>query len=631
MKRFLLVLAVGCIFAGCHSKLDLDNLDSSAEVKMGLTLPVGSMQLTLMDMLGDIDNLYVDSSNTNQNGVLTMKLDTSVSRYFHQIDLAQYMSDTTINLGVAEKIDSIIDDIPWLKAAMMLTGGKIIIPADTFFSFPLDFPFTINLKGINDPDKIQSERLDSAQIEMASFASTIQGYNLPIDWAWVDSIKLDLGDQVNRDNKVMTVYRKGDAKYAQYDSYGKKIPTDIDNFTLNMLDNAGNPLEECTFKIHFNITIPGGSTVTLDPTAAFSYKLDIQFIDYKAIWGMFDPSSAMSENSVIDLSGSWNKASFITKSRIPFANPTIHCDIETQIAGPLMIKNAQVYVIDSLNNPTYAKFGSNRREYKDIYFAPGQWLDPHDPSTIGQWTTDMFFDFDSTSANGRLNELFKTIPQKLGYNFAVRINANETKQMRITNNTAIRVNARCRLPMIFDKGVQITYPDTLHDISISQYSIDSIQAESDVIDTIKAAQVKLVMKAESMIPLGLKLVMRCLDENGDIVMDPKVSSEPFNLFESDTLLITPPDVAYSAQAGGFVPTARVSTFIASLDKEDLNVFTKIKKIAYKAVLDDDALADAYAKGLHNVRLTKDDYVTIKIGLAANVEGVLNFGKNDEKK
>ena len=631
MKRFLLVFAVGCIFAGCHSKLDLDNLDSSAEIKMGLALPVGSMKMNLMDMLGDIDNLYVDSSNTTKNGVLTMKLDTSVSRYFHQIDLAQYMSDTTINLEISDKLDSIIDTIPLIKNLMALTGGKIIIPDGMKLSFPMDFPFTINLKGINDPDKVQSERLDSALIEMASFASTIQGYNLPIDWAWVDSIKLDLGDQVNRDNKVMTVYRKGDAKYTQYDSYGKKIPTDIDNFTLNMLDNAGKPLEECTFKIFIDITIPGGETITIADDAAFSYRLDIQFIDYKAIWGMFDPSEGMSENSVIDLSSSWNKASFITKSKIPFADPSIHCDIETQIAGPLMIKNAQVYVIDSLNDTTYAHFGSNRREYKDIYFAPGQWLDPHDPSTIGQWTNDMSFDFDSTSVNGRINELFKTIPQKLGYNFAVRINANETKQMRITNNTMIRVNAKCRLPMIFDKGVQITYPDTIHEVSISQYSIDSIQAESETIDTIRAAQAKLVMKAESMIPLGLKLVLRCLDENGDIVMDPKDSTQIFNLFESDTILITPPDVAYSAQAGGFIPTARTSTFIASLDKEDLNVFTKIKKIAYTAVLDDDALKEAYAKGLHNVRLTQDDYVIIRIGLAANVEAVLNFNSKDNKK
>ena len=630
MKRFLLVLAVGCIFAGCHSKLDLDNLDSSAEVKMGLTLPVGSMKMTLMDMLGDIDNLYVDTI-PGREGVLVMKLDTSVSRYFHQIDLAQYMSDTTINLEISDKLDSIIDTIPFIKNLMALTGGKIIIPPGMKLSFPMDFPFTINLKGINDPDKIQSERLDSALIEMASFASTIKGHNLPIDWKWVDSIRLDLGDQVNRKNKVMTVYRKGDAKYAQYDSYGKKIPTDIDNFTLNMLDNAGKPLEECTFKIFIDITIPGGETITIADDAAFSYKLDIQFIDYKAIWGMFDPSSAMSENSVIDLSGSWNKASFITKSKVPFADPSIHCNIETQIAGPLMIEHAQVYVIDSLGNNTYAQFFNPKQNYKDITFQDAQCLDPKDNSTIGKWTTNMEFDFNKEDDYGRLHELFKTVPQKLGYNFAVRINANKTKQMRITNNTMIRVNAQCRLPMIFDHGVNITYPDTMPDISISQYSIDSIQAESDVIDTISAAQVKLVMKATSMIPLGLKLVLRCLDENDNLVMDPKDSTQIFNLFESDTVFITPPDYNYNAQAGGFVPTARVSTFIASLDKEDLNVFTKIKKIAYKAILDDDALADAYAKGKHDVRLTNEDYVTIKIGLAANVEGVLNFGKNDEKK
>ena len=72
-------------------------------------------------------------------------------------------------------------------------------------------------------------------------------------------------------------------------------------------------------------------------------------------------------------------------------------------------------------------------------------------------------------------------------------------------------------------------------------------------------------------------------------------------------------------------TPRESVFVVDLTKEQLNVFPKIAQIAYTAVLDDDALDEAYSQGLPNVRLTNQDYVVMKIGLAASVQGVVNFG------
>ena len=66
--------------------------------------------------------------------------------------------------------------------------------------------------------------------------------------------------------------------------------------------------------------------------------------------------------------------------------------------------------------------------------------------------------------------------------------------------------------------------------------------------------------------------------------------------------------------------------IAELDKEHLDMFPQIKKIVYKAILDDQTLDYAYKQGNFNVKLTEDNDVTIKVGLTANVEAVLNFNK-----
>lgn len=623
MKKILLVLAVGCLLAGCRSKLDLGNVDTSAEMKVGLTFPVGNVRMTLTDLVGEVEDLYVDS--LEHKGVLAWKLDTAISRYFHQVDLAQYISETQLKLNVYEKLGDYI------------VGGYLITPVD--IPIWIDFPLTIQLDGINKTGELSSERLDSALILEASFASTINATGgLPLSWDWVDSVTLDLGEQVSRPaGNVMTVFDRHDSKYAQYSDYGKKIPTNIDNFHLVMMKNPkalpsyANVKDECTFNVGFKFIIPAGTNVALPEDAGFNYKLEVQFIDYKAIWGKFDASKEMAEENVIDLSESWKDASFLTHSRIPFADPSIDVRIVTQVAGALFIDKAHVFVEEKNGNRTYAMFGNPGFEqpYKEIRFTKGEWLPLE--SEIGDSTKNMTCRFDKTPNGGRINELFRKIPQKIGYKFELDFDTMTTPQIRITDNTAIHVTANCRLPMIFDQGVQITYPDTMDQINISQLSIDSIQNEAKVIDTIKSADVKLYMKARSTIPLQLKLAMRCLDAKGNIIMDPKDPSKPFLLFDQDTVIITPPTFSYSAAAEGWVPVkAGESTFIASKSKDDLNVFPKIKKIAYKAVLDDDALAEAYSKGLTNVKLTNQDDVVIKIGLSADLEAILNFDKDEEE-
>ena len=67
--------------------------------------------------------------------------------------------------------------------------------------------------------------------------------------------------------------------------------------------------------------------------------------------------------------------------------------------------------------------------------------------------------------------------------------------------------------------------------------------------------------------------------------------------------------------------------MASLSKEQLNVFPQIKRIIYKAILDDKAIK--YVNGMDNIRLTEDSDVRIKIGLAGNIDAVLNFDKENK--
>ena len=90
MKKILFVLAIGCALMSCRSKIDFGNIDTKTEIDMGLALPIGSVHITLKEMIGEVDGLYIDS--LKNKGVLTWKMDTAIERYYHQMNLAQYLS-----------------------------------------------------------------------------------------------------------------------------------------------------------------------------------------------------------------------------------------------------------------------------------------------------------------------------------------------------------------------------------------------------------------------------------------------------------------------------------------------------------------------------------------------------------
>lgn len=627
MKKILFIVALGCTLMACHSELDLGKVDTSMEVNMGLTLPVGSIKMMLTDMIGEVDGLYIDT--LKNQGVLTWRYDTTTSRDYHQMDLAKNFDTITVGLKVYDQIAA--------QVPAYLLGGPVVTPVE--LKFALDFPIDLPLKEIN-KDKTVNERLDRALIDSASFYSILRPENLPFEWAWVDSVVLNLGPRFERKaplTNLVEIYTKGSG--SSYDSFGDSIPITVDDFTLNMMKNQhpSNPVEYkyenvydvCSFSVRLKFTIPAGSTISITTDSKINYKLGVKFLDFSAIWGMFAPSEAMSGNDVIDMSDAWKSFDFLTKATMPFSEPVMKTQIVTQIAGALRLKNSYIFTLDANNDTTYA-------EFDEVGDANSKWFskafDEHEylplESAIGDSATKMFVTFDNTVKGGQIHRMFRKTPQKLGYTFAVKFDEMETPQIRITPNTFIRIKSTFTLPFIFDKGIWIEYPES-SEVSMSQFSIDSLQHEAEAIDTIKSAKVKLVMKALNAIPLNLKYTLRCQDENGNIIKDPLDKTKDFLLFTQDTITLAPPTFSFNASAGGWVPTPQESTFIVDLTKEQLNMFPKIKKIVYTAVLDDDALKDAYAKGLTNVRLTNEDYVTMKIGLAASVEGIFNFGKDNK--
>ena len=615
MKRlftmFCMVSTIGLtmLWNGCTADVDLDNIDTSVDVEANVATPIGSMTATIDDFVGDGTwGIFIDT--VNHEGVITFRDTFSIARDFHKLDLSKYISSTKISMNVYDK----------MEAKGVLANGQITGNGQTI---ELEFPLTLKLKGINNNKDYQ--RIDSAMIKNAKFESSIgKAGGLPLEWDWIDKVVLHMDEKnFNREGgNDIVVYSKGDGY-----GYSEPIPSNIDEFTLNLMKDKhpskpelyyGNAIDSCKFVIKMTMTIPQeAGVVTVPKGAGFEYRLRVQFIDYYAVWGMFEPSNDMHGEGLETIATYWEPWNTLRDLRLPFAEPKVDMHVTTQVAGALVMYGDYLYTKNTQGEEAYALFNGEKTLEK--HFTPSEYLTLD--SEIGATTTNMCVTFDKDPARGQIDRLFSIRPDMIGYKFHVDFNRQATPQVRLTPNTSIKVDAVCNLPMIFNEGVSLGYTDSITDIDLSMLDLDSLLRDVDMIDTLEEASAKLVIKFENSIPLQFKGMLTCLDENDNVIIDPK-TEKPLLLTENDTILIAAPEFTKDGHDWNITPLESVE--VINVDRDDLETLRQIKTIEFYAWMDDESLAEAYDNGLNNIQLKDDNYLKVKIAVGANVEGVLNL-------
>lgn len=615
MKRlftmFCMVSTIGLtmLWNGCTADVDLDNIDTSVDVEANVATPIGSMTATIDDFVGDGTwGIFIDT--VNHEGVITFRDTFSIARDFHKLDLSKYISSTKISMNVYDK----------MEAKGVLANGQITGNGQTI---ELEFPLTLKLKGINNNKDYQ--RIDSAMIKNAKFESSIgKAGGLPLEWDWIDKVVLHM-DENNFHRKGgndIVVYSKGDGY-----GYSEPIPSNIDEFTLDLMKDKhpskpelyyGNAIDSCKFVIKMTMTIPQeAGVVTVPKGAGFEYRLRVQFIDYYAVWGMFEPSNDMHGEGLETIATYWEPWNTLRDLRLPFAEPKVDMHVTTQVAGALVMYGDYLYTKNTQGEEAYALFNGEKTLEK--HFTPSEYLTLD--SEIGATTTNMCVTFDKDPARGQIDRLFSIRPDMIGYKFHVDFNRQATPQVRLTPNTSIKVDAVCNLPMIFNEGVSLGYTDSITDIDLSMLDLDSLLKDVEMIDTLEKASAKLVIKFENSIPLQFKGVLTCLDENDNVIIDPK-TAQPLLLTENDTILIAAPEFTKDGHDWNITPLESVE--VINVDRDDLETLRQIKTIEFHAWMDDESLDGAYEKGLNNIQLKDNNYLKVKIAVGANVEGVLNL-------
>jgi hypothetical protein len=283
-----------------------------------------------------------------------------------------------------------------------------------------------------------------------------------------------------------------------------------------------------------------------------------------------------------------------------------------------MLHGDYLYVTSTDGKKINATFDGSTELYK--YFTPSEYLSLN--SEIGDSAT-MRLLFDKDPSRGHIDQFFTVHPEKFGYKYSVDFNRQETPQIRLGEDAGIKLRAAYTIPFEFNEGVSVDYLDTIENINLSKLTLDSMLSSVAIIDTIEEATLKLALGLENSIPLQVTCVITCLDAQGNVVMSPDDPTRPYRITGEDTIVIPSPSFEQDMNMN-WISKANKTTQIISVTEEITNTLSQVKSMELKLSLNDKSLADEYAAGMPNIKLTDQQGLRISIGIGANVKALLNL-------
>lgn len=573
VKQLFIALSTLLMMGGltaCDPKLDLNNIDPSVKLSMGLTLPVGEVRATLGDFLGDSTVKFI---KIDKDGYYHYVDTFSVDREFYAVDLSKYVTSTSKAFPVT---------------AAFLAGQTYV----------LDFPMTVHLTDVN--TNPYQERLDSMMISNAEFTSVIRP-NFGIPNEALKKLEILLPTNMHRaSGKVINVPLVG--------NWGDEQPIKIDNFSIDLIkDHSKDPdftnvIDSMLFTFRFTIQPTVDVPVATD--SKFDYDFIVNLLEYDALYGFFHESNKMIDADTIIIADEWDGWRSIQQLVLPISDPAVDVLITTAVGAPLRAEINSIWVADSLYTKKQEAIFRNGKPYK-VEELP-EFVKATDP--LSQTCTNVL-KFDKT--DGSLDRLLDVRPDVIFYDLAIKTDQQRegVKQHRLTKDNTVVLSAAIDAPFWFNEGTKLEFHDTT-DVNISQFSIDSLIAEVEQIDSLNVNDIHLWLGMKSMIPFDLKASFEFFDEEGKKL--------PIHAADDNTLVIPGP-TEYSSM--GYATEPGKATLSIELDKSGVNLLPKVKKIAYHAVILD---VNNTSKVKYPVKLHEDTSLQIHVAVSAQADAWLKL-------
>lgn len=596
----IIAIMAGLMLAGCHSDLDLNNIDPKAEVKGSVAFPVGTVNATLGDFIGNdqIDRLIVDSL-----GVFHFH-DTLVipTKEFHSIDVRDYILENESDLAF-----NIADEI----SASTIYGDGVT-------NHVLNFDMELGMTGIN--DDVTEERIDSIWVTEAKFTSVFNVKDFDLNWSEIKSIKLKLGDQFSMHNGGATVV---DIPISG-SNFGKNVPINVNDFTLDLMDPShklGKTVDKIKFEIEFTICPDNGHNIAVKSSSQFTYDLVVNVLDYEAIWGFFEAGKDMHDARSLRMDSLWDGWKGMKELKVNFAEPTIQVFLTHHIAAPMMMHLDSIAALteDGKIRKAHWLIDGKDRDYYE--FPLENKLSPIIAESALDDSVTNRKDFSYKAEQGHLDELFEVRPDFLNYGYHLTVDKNATQQQHRMTKNKLNITGKgvVDIPMKFKKGSELSYSLLLDSVNLSNITLDSLLNNANILDTVRASELKMFLTIENSIPFNLKARVVFLDKDSVEMKLNLVENNDSNVIDlkAPKMEVT----AFSAPYGVVTEPSSV-TYIVNVKKNDFDHFAEIKKIRLDATIDgnpEPCILDNKCK------------LSLKVGLTANIDAILDLGKEKENK
>ena len=600
-----LSIGLGCLLSSCHSDIDLKNVDTTMEAQVKLALPIGGFKAKVSDFLGSNDSvqIYLD-----ENGVLTFKTEFHEKYSFDDFDMSSKLADTHFTINLYKRLQNATYKDEWGIDHPIIQGGNMIIYPDNMpdYTDSIIFDMPMRLPDINKPGQ---PRVDSMLFNTANFDVTIDRKDFPqLDWNWVDRIIIDLGTGIDRHGKSqrMELYTKG---VTPISDFAQNMAMNMDNITMHLTKDRhaepgmDNVVDSLVFKTIVYYRIPSPTNANINSTSGLDCNFKKRKIDIEAIWGWGTNTEDMKADGTVNIDSLMGTIAMINKINIPQLQAQALITITPQTPQTRDNITIQVTITDKNTGKTITT------NDKIAVKINGKTI-----TTPRGDTSKMSLTFDNSYENGEIHHLFEEFPSKLGYKIDCNFDEESTPQIRIQNDLYVNLDASIKIPFSFNKGLNIELQDTIRDIEISQYHIDSLLSSVQFIDSVRIGEggVWLLMNITDSIPMDIYATLTCLNKDKQPIEDPEIPGRNFVLFPetgSDTIRIS------AFGEGG-------TLLKCQLTQKRLDLFKEIKGIAYMV-----GITDAAASSAGTVIEGKNS-LSAQIALTADLHAYMDpFNKN----
>lgn len=607
MKKLSILGAITCLVCllnGCKEKVDFNNIDTTMQADFGLAIPVGDMTVTTADFLGgnQVKRIFIDDEGVFHY-IDTLDIPT---RVFHPIDIKKYIGETHKDFSVYQQL---------LEKGLIDSEGEVKGIGEAISLF---FPLTLHLDDLNkDPNY---ERLDSIRVDSARFTSVVNVEQLEdLKWSWINYVDVILGKQFKRaqGNKVR-VYTKDEGKQSRYD-YGDSIPIRINDFTACFMDDpqGAQGYDSCEFTFEFNFTIPKDSTVKIRENSAFSYDYKMEMLDFSAVWGYFAASNQVRDRDIRCLQDDWEDWKNVQKMNLRLAEPSIKIGLWHSVAAPLVLDLDTLRASNTNGDTVSATW--NGKPY--VHIPLQNVLHPYDPINDSVFNEQLFNHEDSL---GHIDRLFDIRPDTFMYSFTLHIDTDRVAlQHRITDNTRISGYIALDVPMKFNDNMEANYFGKVKDLDFSDLDIDSLIKEIDEVEHGNAKAVKLFLTLTNNLPFEIDAKVKFLDKdsnNLNVILFKDSSLNHLHLPAPKLKEIPRPSRDGITKEYYDIDQPSVSTFILDVDSAKLKTLTTCKYLDVEGI---------FGRNAKPCLLEGTNSLTVQVGVAANVEAIVNFNKKEE--